>query len=275
MHASPLPRHLPHGRFLGETCRRAAVPGFELAHLRATVPCAEVAEHTHPEAHFVLVISGDYLTSARSPQPARRGPLLIYNPPGTTHRDRFAGDGRFFTVAVAASVLEHLPPRSRALPERAVTLDGAALLLARRLADVTGRDEATPSPVIEELATALLDAASGTPGPGERAVPRWLERVRERLSSEPRAVHPLADLAREAGVHPFHLTRAFRQHFGITPGAVARRRRLGRAADRLARTRAALAEIALECGFYDQAHFSRAFRAAFGETPRAYRLRRS
>jgi AraC-like DNA-binding protein len=47
-------------------------------------------------------------------------------------------------------------------------------------------------------------------------------------------------------------------------------RRLALAREQLASGRA-LAEIAIEAGFADQAHFGRLFRATFGITPARYR----
>ena len=48
--------------------------------------------------------------------------------------------------------------------------------------------------------------------------------------------------------------------------------RIGRACDRLRHTEAPLSELALECGYADQAAFTRQFRKSVGLTPGAYRL---
>jgi AraC-like DNA-binding protein len=74
-----------------------------------------------------------------------------------------------------------------------------------------------------------------------------------------------------AGVHPVHLTRVFRLHYGTPVGAYVRGLRLDWAAGRLTASGQCIAEIALQAGFYDQSHFTRAFKRRFGLTPRAYR----
>src|SRR5438270_11471808 len=100
MPASGASRILPHNVFYGALQLQRDLPGFTLAHRIADCPADEVETHTHPEAHLVLVTGGRYISTARGTAP--RLPL-VYNPPGTTHRDRFhRGLGSFFTVSVAA-----------------------------------------------------------------------------------------------------------------------------------------------------------------------------
>jgi AraC-like DNA-binding protein len=53
-----------------------------------------------------------------------------------------------------------------------------------------------------------------------------------------------------------------------------RRLRLEHAKNALATSERAIADIALEAGFYDQSHFTAAFRRQFGMTPAEYRTRR-
>jgi AraC family transcriptional regulator len=73
------------------------------------------------------------------------------------------------------------------------------------------------------------------------------------------------------GVHPVTLARGFRRAYGCSVGAYLRRLRVARAAQRLAETDDALAEIALEAGFADQSHFSNLFRRETGVSPSAFR----
>jgi AraC family transcriptional regulator len=81
----------------------------------------------------------------------------------------------------------------------------------------------------------------------------------------------VAAIAAALGVHPIHLTRAFRLHFRMTPGDYLRRCRLEKAAALLAGTSTPLVEVALASGFCDQSHLTRAFRRSYRTTPGAYR----
>jgi len=72
-----------------------------------------------------------------------------------------------------------------------------------------------------------------------------------------------------------HFSRAFRLAYGVPPHAYIVRRRVELAAQLMLAGREPLSEIALRCGFHDQAHLSKQFRQRMGETPAAWRrLRR-
>ncbi|HEU4731139.1 MAG TPA: helix-turn-helix transcriptional regulator [Kofleriaceae bacterium] len=86
-----------------------------------------------------------------------------------------------------------------------------------------------------------------------------------RLSS---ADAPRVDqLARELAVTRQHLARAFRREVGITPKELARIARMQRAAAALGRGRVELARLAVELGYFDQAHLANELRALVGITP--------
>jgi AraC family transcriptional regulator len=81
-------------------------------------------------------------------------------------------------------------------------------------------------------------------------------------------------MARLAKLSVSHLSRAFKCTFGYSPHEFLVRRRLQRSQDLMLQTDAPLAQIALECGFADQAHLSRAFRRITGERPSSWRRAR-
>jgi len=80
---------------------------------------------------------------------------------------------------------------------------------------------------------------------------------------------PVGSLAAELGWSRRHLTARVREELGMPPKAIARILRFERAVERL-RAGDDLAALALEAGYYDQAHFNRDFRAFTGTTPTAY-----
>ncbi len=100
----------------------------------------------------------------------------------------------------------------------------------------------------------------------QRKVSRYL---REHLA---RAVH-LEELAEQVPLSVSHFCRAFKESFGTTPHMYIIRLRLELAQRLMQTTQEPLSQIALACGFADQAHLSKLFRRYVGETPNAWRRR--
>ena len=71
-----------------------------------------------------------------------------------------------------------------------------------------------------------------------------------------------------------HFSRSFKRTFGEAPHAFLIRRRLQRAEQHMLQTDATLSDIALQCGFTDQAHLCKHFRQLTGRTPAAWRRAR-
>jgi AraC-like DNA-binding protein len=80
------------------------------------------------------------------------------------------------------------------------------------------------------------------------------------------------DLCAHAGYSPRTLQRLFREYVGVTPKWVLDRIRLHEAAERMADGHHDWAALALDLGFFDQAHFIKAFKAVVGRSPAAYAL---
>ena len=102
---------------------------------------------------------------------------------------------------------------------------------------------------------------------GSRVDKPKLRRVQEVLLDRPTSPPRLSELAAIAEMHPTHLARAFRRHFHCTIGDFIRRRRIEMAWERLTSTNSRVVDIALECGFSNQAHFATVFKRLTGFTP--------
>jgi AraC-like DNA-binding protein len=79
----------------------------------------------------------------------------------------------------------------------------------------------------------------------------------------------LRELANDVGLSPYHLIRTFERQIGMSPSRYRRALRV-LAARRLVKAGLPPAEVAAECGFYDQSHLNRHFKAATGVTPGQY-----
>ena len=81
------------------------------------------------------------------------------------------------------------------------------------------------------------------------------------------------DLARIVQLSVSHFSRAFKESFGQTPLAYVKARRIRHAKVIMLDTQRPLAQIALDCGMCDQAHFTRVFRKVVGISPSLWRRR--
>tara|TARA_B100001094_G_scaffold265158_1_gene267518 strand:- start:895 stop:1521 length:627 start_codon:yes stop_codon:yes gene_type:complete len=80
-------------------------------------------------------------------------------------------------------------------------------------------------------------------------------------------------LAKMSGMSLSQFERRFKRAFGLSAHQYILRLRVSGAARFLTKTELTISEIALECGFYDQAHFCRSFRKIMNLTPSAFRAR--
>jgi AraC family transcriptional regulator len=253
--------------FFGDTKRRLRTDSFEYADRIALVPDREVPRHTHPDAHFVLVLRGEYITEARN-APELCGPgSLIFNPAGTRHRDRFRTDlGRFFTISLG----HELTARFADTPATMLLAPDLVLAAGRAHGELL-RETTLSALVLEDLGLELAGRLEHALLPRDRQPPYWLLRVRDSIHDRCMSKVSIRKLAGEAGVHPIHLARAFRQYFDCSPGEHLRRCRMERVRLLLATTEMPLAELSLEAGFNDQSQLTNAFRRLMGVTPGAYR----
>lgn len=85
----------------------------------------------------------------------------------------------------------------------------------------------------------------------------------------------LEDIAAYVGVGKRQLARLFRKELGTTPAAMYRMMRLQYGKWQLTNTRKSITDIALSCGFSDNAHFTRSFKDYFGMLPSTLRREQS
>jgi AraC family transcriptional regulator len=98
-----------------------------------------------------------------------------------------------------------------------------------------------------------------------------VRKVRDYIDSHITGPVLVADLCALFQRSEAHFSRSFKRTFGESPHAFLVRRRVELAARYMLSTNASLSDIALRCGFSDQAHLCKHFRQAVGETPSAWR----
>jgi len=107
---------------------------------------------------------------------------------------------------------------------------------------------------------------------GSGCLPAWQARkLRDYIDSHIAGPILVADLCALVQRSEAHFSRSFKRTFGESPHSFVVRRRVDLAAQYMVTTEASLSDIALRCGFSDQAHLCKHFRQAVGQTPAAWR----
>ncbi|MEM9557942.1 MAG: helix-turn-helix domain-containing protein [Acidobacteriota bacterium] len=175
-----------------------------------------------------------------------------------------------FRPGAAAALTEGVVPTVR---DRLVPLDDLGGVVARVGATLAEQlVDATSTAGRVALVERLLLGGSGDAA--ERLRPPDLVAAAQALLQRSGGGVRIDELAQRLGVSARQLERAYRAHVGLPPKALARLMRMRRArlAVKLAPQRP-LADIAVDAGYFDQAHFTRDFRSLVGTTPGRYRRR--
>lgn len=162
------------------------------------------------------------------------------------------------------SLLLATPPahRVRADARLASRLIGAIRSFVAPEAEGPGPDDLVP---LGQLLGRLLVGPGGVQAPERDALARVRELVMARFAER----ITLDDMADAAGLSRFHLSRTFRDAYGLPPHAYLTQVRLAEVRRRLVRGESA-SQAAYACGFADQSHMSRQFKRIFGIRPGAF-----
>lgn len=107
-----------------------------------------------------------------------------------------------------------------------------------------------------------------------RGLAPWQSRrVREFIDASLDTTIRLQDCASKARLSASYFSHAFKVSFGTTVCSYIRCRRIERAQQLMLLSKEPLSQIALACGFADQAHYCRVFRNVVGLSPNAWRRR--
>lgn len=233
-------------------------------------PCGQtIGVHRHDWPFLTLPALGGYTEHYDGGEAHIAGPSGVLHPAGTCHANCIHEQG-METISLefdadwlrAAGFGGDLGisrtwvggPVAAASRQLAASWSDASLS-ERKLAEETGRF----------LSFALRQS--------DQAPPAWLNRAKEAAEApEPPSTERLA---RELGLHPAWLARAYRSAMGEGLHETARRKRVERAAFLLRTADNSIAEIAAAAGFCDQSHMNRGFKALAGRTPLEVRAERA
>jgi AraC family transcriptional regulator len=247
----------------------------------------------------VLSVSRWHLISALGKRPAvfegktAHGNMLRFTkpagalnlvPPGTVPAVRLCSSSELISCAIDDAVVatiameEHSGQKSELLFQ-CVVRDSAAERIVNLLSEEMEAGGPAGRMYAESLVRALvsryLALASGEPSPQSPASrvlhPRLLKRLHDWMESNLHHDISLTAMAHEAKYSSTHLLRSFRASTGLTPHQYLLELRVAKAEGLLRGSRPRLIDVAVECGFANQAHFTQIFKSRRGLTPGQYR----
>ncbi|WP_145961022.1 helix-turn-helix domain-containing protein [Sphingosinithalassobacter portus] len=148
-------------------------------------------------------------------------------------------------------------------------------VLLKDAATLVAHDPAATLVRLEEISALLVALPAASPCESSivlRLLAPWqARRVREFIDAHLEETIRIETLAEHTRLSVSYFFRAFRGTFGMPPHAFIVQCRTDRAMAMLAESDEPIAQIAIACGFADQAHFSRAFARRAGLPPGAWR----
>lgn len=260
------------GSFYGSVQRKQELHEAIFTDLRHA-SARKLPEHAHELPFFGLLLEGSYGERYGRQQKQFCPFNIMFRPAGIPHQDEVGPQGlRFFEIEVRPSWGKRLEECSGGLDFACEDCHGGELLwLGMKLFRETREGCCDGELCVETLLAELLAAVGRLPREWNKTAPSWMERMVDRLRAEYCERLTLAELSREAGVHPVYLSRAFRKHVGEGIGEFVHRLRIRKACEQMLDREMALADISFMTGFADQSHFTRVFRRFAGTSPGAFR----
>jgi len=120
----------------------------------------------------------------------------------------------------------------------------------------------------------LTDGSDVVPQSDTGVLAAWqIRKVKEFINASLHATIRMPDCASQVRLSASYFSCAFKATFGTTVRDYIRHRRIERAQQLMLSSDAPQSQIAVSCGFADQAHYCRVFRDVVGLSPRAWRRR--
>ena len=216
--------------------------------------------HSHEHSNITIVTGGELDEASPAGEHHAIAFSVVVKRAGCEHEDRISGFGaRTLSIEFAADAAAGLPEWAWLETPDATR---AALSLHRAWAR-------TDALAVAASATAIIDIAQRPKSAATR--PMWLDPLLARIEAGVDEPHRFEDIAREFGLHPVYLARAFRRHLNTSMTDYVRSLRVRRARHLLTSTSRSTIAIASASGFSDASHLCRTFTRLLGATPETYR----
>src|SRR5258706_3646087 len=235
-------------------------------------PGLAVPEHRHEGAQIYFLLEGEYAETALGVRHLLRPGGVWFRPPREPHANAVGGGAPALTLIVTIDERRFASAERRAPGPQSLhstLLNEVRSELVREIRE----GDAAAALALEGWALLLLSRTQRLRALGELGAPEWLGDAVSFVELSFGRPLSLSVVAAHFDIHPATLAAAFRRFHRASVGEYIRELRLRRARTALVETRRPLKRIAVDAGFFDQAHLGRCFKRRFGVSRARYRSR--
>lgn len=251
------------GQYLGQT-----INSYETDMISVKSTLHEKSEskfHAHCNAYLSILLSGIYseitLDSKKNVSPSN----ALYRPALYKHKNQFITEKtKCLNIEFGSEWFDKHGMNPKKIKPQIKSIKNYPFVL-RLLIDFLKHRKID---FLEELLIQLITDEEKKIGPRKP----WLGKLVRILDNEIDMNHSLITLSERVFVHPNYMSRVFKEHFGRTIGQYQMERKIQSATEKLFIESTSIAQIASDCGFFDESHFIKTFKACHSITPHQFRL---
>lgn len=252
------------GQYLGQT-----IKSYETDMISVKSTLHEKSEskfHAHSNSYLSILLCGLYSEVTLDSQKIISPCNILYRPAHYKHKNQFITDRtKCFNVEFSPEWFDKHDINSRRIKHQIKDIQNYPFIL-RLLIDFLQHREIE---FFEELLIQFITGDEKATSPLRRP---WLAKLVRILDHETEETHSLKTLSERVFIHPNYMSRVFKEHFGVTIGQYQIDRKIRSATRKLFMESHSIAQIALDCGFFDEPHFIRTFKAYHRITPHQFRM---
>jgi AraC family transcriptional regulator len=262
------------GGYLGTMISCRTLSNFKIVESKYSAG-QDLKSHAHERAYISIVLRGSYTERCGASSLACNTGQVIFHTAGEVHSNHFSEDGYCINLEMLPHFVERLRQYGIDTETRIAMAGRRHMRLGFTLQSESAQCDSASELAIEGLAMEMIAQLIRSRA-GESIQPKqdWLNRVHESIHDRYRESITLKELADYSQVHPVHLARTFRKHYGCSIGEYVRRLRVAAASSDIAGSEMSIAEIASRNGFSDQSHLCRLMKEFTGKSPRQLRAKK-
>ena len=252
------------GQYLGQTIQSYKT---DMISVKSTLhEKSESKLHAHSNSYLSILLSGLYSELTLDSQKIIAPSNILYRPAHYKHKNQFITDKtKCLNIEFSTRWFEKQEINSKKIKPQIKNIQNYPFVLHLLIDFLKYRK----IDFFEELLLQLITSEEQVSSPLRIT---WLGKLVQILDNEIEKTHSLKTLSERVFVHPNYMSRVFKKHFGVTIGQYQMDKKIRSATKKLFIEQDTIAQIALDCGFFDESHFIKTFKACHKITPHQFRM---